>query len=62
MTSTRPVPVPLTAPEAAALLGIAPRTLLAHKDEWQLTSRKLGKSWVFLQHEVLGLLDGGASD
>jgi hypothetical protein len=61
LTVARPIPIPISANEAAGLLGVSIRTLLTHRDEWHLTSKKLGKSWVFLTNEVLDLLDGGGS-
>jgi len=61
LNAPRLIPNPITTSESATLLGVADRTLLAHKDEWGLTARKLGKSWMFLEHEILGLLDGSSS-
>jgi len=48
----------LTATEASSLLNVSVRTLLTHQAEWGLHALRLGKSYQFMESEIVGLLDG----
>jgi len=52
------LPVMLTATEASSLLNVSVRTLLTHQAEWGLHALRLGKSYQFMESEIVGLLDG----
>jgi len=48
----------LTAEEAAALLRVSTKTLLALAREGELPGEKVGRAWRFLRPELLGYLRG----
>lgn len=50
----------LTTDEAAALLRVSTKTVLALAREGTLSGEKVGRAWRFLRSDVLALVRGGS--
>lgn len=51
----------LTTDEAAALLRVSTKTVLAPAREGTLPGEKVGRAWRFLRSDVLALVRGGSA-